>query len=109
LQLAKFFKVTVDYLLNNDTTGLQSIQPRKESTNDLMKFLDQSEVLLEGMSKEDKAKIKASLDIIFWDTKQKKQKNRKSIFLLLLEFKNFSVNKNEYKLYAPFIPLCIGI
>lgn len=75
LQLAKFFKVTVDYLLNNDTVGLQSPQPSKEPPNDLIKFLDQPEILLDGMllTKEDKAKIKASLDIIFWDTKQKKQ------------------------------------
>ncbi|SFM20398.1 helix-turn-helix domain-containing protein [Pelosinus propionicus] len=75
LQFAKFFKVTVDYLLNNDTTGLQSVQPRTEPPSDLIKFLDQSEVLLDGMplTKEDKSKIKASLDIIFWDSKQKKK------------------------------------
>ena len=78
LQLAKFFKVTVDYLLNNDTAGLQSAQPSKEPPNDLIKFLDQPEVLLEGilLTKEDKAKIKASLDIIFWDTKQKKKQEK---------------------------------
>ncbi len=78
LQLARFFKVTVDYLLNNDTVGLQSAQPSKEPPNDLIKFLDQPEILLEGvlLTKEDKAKIKASLDIIFWDTKQKKKQEK---------------------------------
>lgn len=78
LQFAKFFKVTVDYLLNNDTSGLQSVQPRTEPPSDLIKFLDQSEVLLDGMpiTKEDKSKIKASLDIIFWDAKQKKEQEK---------------------------------
>lgn len=78
LQFAKFFKVTVDYLLNNDTAGLQTTQPSKEPPNDLIKFLDQPEVLLEGMllTKEDKTKIKASLDIIFWNTKQKKKQEK---------------------------------
>jgi transcriptional regulator with XRE-family HTH domain len=71
LQFAKFFKVTVDYLLNNDTAGLQT-------PNDLIKFLDQPDVLLEGMllTKEDKAKIKASLDIILGSTKQKKKQEK---------------------------------
>lgn len=79
LLLANFFKVTVDYLLNNDTA--ESYLPKQNYVvhNDIIKVLEQPEVFYNGtpLTEEDKAKIKASLDIIFWDTK-KKNKQEKS-------------------------------
>jgi transcriptional regulator with XRE-family HTH domain len=73
---AKFFGVTMDNLLGNiDTPDLS--QSEKQPT-DLIKFLDDSEVLFDGvlLTKEDKAKIKAALEIIFWDAKQQKKRKK---------------------------------
>lgn len=49
-----------------------------KKSNDLIKFLEQSEVLFDGipLTKEDKAKIKASLDIILGDAQQKKKQKK---------------------------------
>lgn len=78
LLFAKFFKVSVDYLLDNDTP--HTIQSKEaKMPKDLIQFLEQSEVLFDGilLSEVDKAKIKASLEIIFWDEKHK-NKHKKS-------------------------------
>lgn len=86
---ADILNCTTDYLLGiNDsntsktnTSNADSIDLlQKQEPKDLMKFLEEPEVLFGNkvLSEEDKAKIKASLDIIFWDTKQKTDgKNRK--------------------------------
>ena len=86
---ADILNCTTDYLLginNSDnsqpnTSNHDNIQlPNKQEPKDLIKFLEESEVLFDNkiLTEEDKAKIKASLDIIFWDTKQKTdEKNRK--------------------------------
>lgn len=74
-QLADFFNVTIDYLVGRDNIESLSPTTEGENTNDLIKFLDRPEVLFDGipLTKEDKSKIKASLDIIFWDAKQRKK------------------------------------
>lgn len=79
LLLAKFFKVTVDYLLNNNPPETQLPKQNYEFHNDILKVLEQPEVFCDGtpLTENDKAKIKASLDIIFWDAK-KKNKQEKS-------------------------------
>lgn len=76
-RLADFYNTTIDYLVGRDNITLIS-STNEETHKDLIKFLDQPEVSLDGMllTKEDKAKIKASLDIIFWDTKQKKKQEK---------------------------------
>lgn len=75
LLLANFFKVSVDFLLNNDTSKLQNVHQRYKPANDIIKVLEQPEVFCNGtpLTEEDKAKIKASLDIIFWDARKNKQ------------------------------------
>jgi transcriptional regulator with XRE-family HTH domain len=77
-QLADFFNVTIDYLVGRDNIESLLLDTEEKKSNDLIKFLDQPEVLLGGilLTKEDKAKIKASLDIIFWDTKQKSNQKK---------------------------------
>jgi transcriptional regulator with XRE-family HTH domain len=74
-QIADFFNVTIDYLVGRDHIDSLSPTTEEENSNDLIKFLERPEVLFDGMllTKEDKFKIKASLDIIFWDAKQKKK------------------------------------
>ncbi|SDE00275.1 helix-turn-helix domain-containing protein [Sporomusa acidovorans] len=71
-QLAGFFNVSIDYLV----IGYDSTSPILQFDtipNDLLEFLKLKNVRFGNkiLTEEDKAKIKASLDIIFWDTKQK--------------------------------------
>lgn len=89
---AGILNCTTDYLLgtnNSDSSLLTTdtkntstknhIQPTiEEAPRDLIEFLEQSEVHFDGMllTKEDKTKIKATLDIIFWDAKQKKKQKK---------------------------------
>jgi transcriptional regulator with XRE-family HTH domain len=77
-QLADFFNVTIDYLVGRDNIESLSPTAEGENSNDLIKFLERPEVLFDGipLTKEDKSKIKASLDIIFWDAKQKKKQEK---------------------------------
>ncbi|WP_235334132.1 hypothetical protein [Pelosinus fermentans] len=60
--------------------NIESLSPTAEgeNSNDLIKFLERPEVFFDGipLTKEDKSKIKASLDIIFWDAKQKKKQEK---------------------------------
>ena len=74
-QLADFFNVTIDYLIGRDNIESLSPTTEGENSNDLIKFLERPKVLFDGipLTKEDKSKIKASLDIIFWDAKRKKK------------------------------------
>lgn len=83
---------TTDYLLgtNNLDSSMLTTDPKntsvkdhlqptlKEAPKDLIQFLEQSEVLFDGilLTKEDKAKIKAALEIIFWDAKQQKKRKK---------------------------------
>lgn len=79
LLLANFFKVTVDYLLNNNTVQINLPNQNCKTHNDIFKLLEQPEVFFSGtpLSENDKAKVKAFLNIIFGDTK-KKTKQEKS-------------------------------
>jgi len=77
-QLADFFNVTIDYLVGRNTTEFAAKE--EQMPNDLLEFLKLPDAQFDDilLTEEDKAKIKASLDIIFWDTKQKTdEKNRK--------------------------------
>ena len=78
-QLADFFNVTIDFLVGRDNTTTFPPVKEEKKNHDLIKFLGQAEVLYNNMilTEEDKAKIKASLEIIFWDEIQK-NKRRKS-------------------------------
>ena len=69
--LANFFEVSIDYLVGND------FNTPKEPI-DLVEFLDESDLLFNGIpiTKEYKIKIKAALDLIFWDEKQKEKQQK---------------------------------
>jgi len=75
-RIATFYNVTIDYLFGIDIQA--SHTPEREKVNDLIEFLKQPEVLFDGilLSEEDKAKVKASLEIVFWDAKQKKKREK---------------------------------
>jgi Predicted transcriptional regulators len=79
--LADFFGVTVDYLLG------RSADPHATKTNaenkkpkELLKFLEESEVMFDGetynLDEEDKKKIRAALELAFWDAKEQNRKAR---------------------------------
>lgn len=75
-ELADFFKVSIDYLLEGN--GQSSPSPEQKKPKDLGKFLEQSEVMFDGipLTGDDKEKIKKSLEIIFWDAKQKNKRKK---------------------------------
>jgi transcriptional regulator with XRE-family HTH domain len=89
---ADILNCTTDYLLgtNNldssllttdtkNTSAKDHLQPRiEEAPKDLIQFLEHSQVLFDGilLTKEDKTKIKAALEIIFWDVKQQKKQKK---------------------------------
>ena len=72
-QLANFFNVTIDYLVGCDVITSPPPLPEKKSSVNLNKILNEPTLLWHGipLSTEDKTKLKAALDIIFWDAKQK--------------------------------------
>lgn len=80
-RLADFFNVSVDYLLgriDNRTIVLPSQTAEQNKPKDLEKFLDNQEIMFDGvpLTEDDKAKIRKSLEIIFWDAKEKNKKAR---------------------------------
>ncbi|WP_019551971.1 helix-turn-helix domain-containing protein [Propionispira raffinosivorans] len=76
-QLADFFNVTLDYLAEHQSKPIsQNIET--ESVIHLDKLFDKPYILWHGipLNSEDKAKMKATLNVVFWDEKQKDdQKN----------------------------------
>lgn len=74
-QFADFFGVTTDYLLgrpDNSSAHTPSSTPQSKKPKDLIKFLEQSEVMFDGipLTNDDREKIKKALELAFWDTKQ---------------------------------------
>jgi transcriptional regulator with XRE-family HTH domain len=74
-KLADIYNVTVDYLLGRDTP---LTHPKETNLKDLAEFLEQPEIFFNGipLTKEDIKKVKASLEIVFWDAKQKKNQEK---------------------------------
>ena len=72
-RLATFFGVTPNDLLSTTPTQSQEKKPK-----DLEKFLDNQEIMFDGvpLTEDDKAKIRKSLEIIFWDAREKNKKAR---------------------------------
>lgn len=50
-------------------------RPEVKKTTDLIEFLKHPEVLFDGilLTEENKAKVKAALEVVFWDAKQKRE------------------------------------
>jgi len=74
-RLADFFDVTTDDLLGRDKQDKVS-EPQKPK--DLEKFLDNQEIMFDGvpLTEGDKAKIRKSIGIIFGDAREKNKKAR---------------------------------
>ena len=73
-RFANYFEVTVDELLG----GSSFQESEQKKPQDLAKFLDQQEIMFDGilLTEDDKAKIRKSLEIIFWDAREKNKKAR---------------------------------
>ncbi|MDF2596917.1 MAG: helix-turn-helix domain protein, partial [Clostridia bacterium] len=69
-------KKLVDLSMDITSDEIPLIQSKEAKCKDLIEFLKQPEVLIDGklLTEEDKAKIKASLKIIFGDVKQEKKR-----------------------------------
>ncbi len=71
-QLANFFNVTIDYLVGCDVITSPPLLSEEKPSINLDKIFNEPNLLWHGipLNTEDKAKLKATLDIIFWDAKQ---------------------------------------
>jgi len=77
--LADFFNVSVDYLLGRTDNRSTLLPPKEEKKpKDLQKFLDQQEIMFDGVpiTEDDKAKVRKALEIVFWDAKAQNKKAR---------------------------------
>ena len=80
-ELSSFFKVSIDYLLGNDTpTTEKPASPSKRDMNDLAKFLNKTEVLFDGdtyhLDEEDRQKLRNALEFVFWDAKRQNKRKK---------------------------------
>lgn len=73
--IADYFGVTVDYLLGRDGKTTRSTEKKPK---DLLKFLDESEVMFDGvpLTEEDKEKVRKALELAFWDAKQQNKRKK---------------------------------
>lgn len=71
--IAKYFNVSVDYLLGEDT-----IPSDKKIPKDLKKLLDEEEITLNGrlVSLEDKQKMFRIIEAAYWEAKDMNSKNK---------------------------------
>ena len=80
-ELSSFFKVSIDYLLGNDTPITEKPSaPSKRDMNDLAKFLNKTEVMFDGdtynLSEEDQQKLRNALEFVFWDAKRQNKRKK---------------------------------
>ena len=72
-------KKLVDLSMDIVSDEIALIQSKEETAcKELIEFLKQPEVLFNGilLTEEDKAKVKASLEVILWDANQKKKREK---------------------------------
>lgn len=80
-ELSSFFKVSIDYLLGNDSpTVTSNTSHSKRDLNDLAKFLNKTEVMFDGdtynLSEEDQQKLRNALEFVFWDAKRQNKRKK---------------------------------
>ena len=80
-ELSSFFKVSIDYLLGNETPAAEKpAAPSKRDMNDLAKFLNKTEVMFDGdtynLSEEDQQKLRSALEFVFWDAKRQNKRKK---------------------------------
>lgn len=80
-KLSIAFGITLDELLS--TSGLTDYLPHDTSPKqpkDLVKFLNQAEVMFDGdtykLNDDDRAKIRAALELAFWDAKERNKRKK---------------------------------
>jgi len=75
--LSKIFGKTIEEIVGTDFAGYPIIDKKPP---DLLKFLDHAEVMFDGevynLSDGDKAKVRAALELAFWDAKEENRRNR---------------------------------
>lgn len=77
-QLANFFGITVDELLGLADKPSEALSAEPKKPKDLLKFLEQSEVMFDGvpLTEEDKEKVRKALELAFWDAKQQNKRKK---------------------------------
>ena len=82
-RLADFFNVSVDYLLGRTDSRTERLPPETIETKkpkDLIRYLEQSEVMFDGeiykLDEEGRAKVRAALELAFWDAKRRNKRKK---------------------------------
>jgi Helix-turn-helix. len=77
-KLAEIFKVSTDEILGKDI--LSNNDDVHKKPKDLLKYLDQAEVMFDGelydLDEEDKQKVREALEYAFWHAKQKNKRKK---------------------------------
>ncbi|WP_371366224.1 hypothetical protein SRRS_06770 [Sporomusa rhizae] len=77
-KLTKIFDVTADEIMGDSPLPSASDEPKKPK--DLVKFLEQTEVMFDGetyeLNEEDREKLKAAFEFVFWHAKQKNKRKK---------------------------------
>ncbi len=77
-KLTKIFNVSADEILGDQPLSSTSNEPKKPK--DLVKFLEQTEVMFDGetyeLNDEDREKLKAAFEFVFWHAKQKNKRKK---------------------------------
>lgn len=79
-KMAKYFNVSTDYILaeTDVPSPIAPLEPKKPK--DLLKFLEQSEVMFDGeiynLDEDDKKKMREALEYAFWHAKQKNKRKK---------------------------------
>ncbi len=77
-KLTKIFDVTADEIMGDSPLPSTSDDPKKPK--DLVKFLEQTEVMFDGetyeLNDEDREKLKAAFEFVFWHAKQKNKRKK---------------------------------
>ncbi|WP_196595910.1 helix-turn-helix domain-containing protein [Pectinatus frisingensis] len=75
-KIAKLLNVSTDYLLSNSEVD----KTIKNKPKDLVKFLDQAEVMFDGdtykLNADDREKIRAALKLAFYDAKKRNKRKK---------------------------------
>jgi transcriptional regulator with XRE-family HTH domain len=76
--LSNIFGKTVDDIVGAEFQKFPIVDKKPQ---DLLKFLENAEVMFDGetynLSDDDKAKIRAALELAFWDAKERNKRNKK--------------------------------
>lgn len=78
--LSKALGKPIDAIMGSDFNPSLDIPPTPKQPKDLVKFLNQAEVMFDGdtyqLNDDDRKKIRAALELAFWDAKERNKRKK---------------------------------